>query len=115
MSSGCFPGGTESAVEQAHHAFDDGDVRRPRAVLQQRNNPVFADEEWVEVAARPPGGHGVITGVDEIGSHLVAGDRQASSSQGGHQSGCNGGLSVPGRRRGDDEAGKVGDYHSIPR
>ena len=86
-----------------------------RAVQQQRDNPVFADEERVEVTARLSGGQGMIAGVDEIGPHLVAGYRQPATGQRGHQSGCDGGLSVPGRRRGDDEAGKLGGYHSIPR
>ena len=107
VRGGCFPGGTESAVEQAHHAFDDGDVRRSRAVQQQRDDAVFADEERVEVAARAAGGQGVVAGVDEVGSDLVAGYRHAARDQGGHQSGCDSGLSVPGRGRGDDEAGKM--------
>jgi hypothetical protein len=32
VGGGRFPGGSESAVEQAHDAFDDGDVRRLGAV-----------------------------------------------------------------------------------
>jgi hypothetical protein len=115
MGGRCFAGGTESAVEQAHDTLDDRDVRRSRAVQQQRDNAVFADQERVEVAARPPGGQSVIAGVNEIGSHLLAGDRQVARGQRGHQSGCDGGLSVPGRRRGDDKAGKINGYHSIPR
>jgi hypothetical protein len=45
----------------------------------------------------------------------MAGNGQAARGQRGHQSGCDGGLSVPGRRRGDDKAGKINGYHSIPR
>jgi hypothetical protein len=32
VGGGRFPGGSESAVEQAHDAFDDGNVRRLGAV-----------------------------------------------------------------------------------
>ena len=76
---------------------------------------MLADQERVEVSARPTGGQGVIAGVDEVGPHLVAGYRQAARGQSGHQSSCNSGLSVAGCGRGDDDAGKLGGYHSMPR
>src|SRR5690348_2292041 len=108
-------GGTESAVEKPHHTFDDGDVGLSGAMQQQRHDALFADQKWVEVAARPAGGQGVVAGIDEVGSHLVAGYRQAARDQGGHQSGCDSGLSVAGCGRGDDDAGKLRGYHSMPR
>ena len=111
----CFPGRTQPAVEKAHHAFDHRHVGRSCAVQQQRNDAVLADQERVQVAARPTGGQGVVAGVDEVGPHLVTGYRHAPSGQSGHQSGCHRGFSVARCRRGDDDAGEVGGYHSMPR
>ena len=44
----------DAAVEQAHHAFDHGDVGAVAAVPVQRSDQVLADQHRVEVAARPP-------------------------------------------------------------
>ena len=86
------------------------------AVQQQRHQPVLADEERVEVAAGPAGGQRVVAGVDVVGADLVPAGSSPSAPQRGHQPGGDGGLAVPGGRRGDRPAGaRSTGHHSMPR
>ena len=67
-------------VEEPHHALDDRDVgerRRRRAVQEQRDDPLLADQPGVEVAAGPAGRQRVIGRVDVVRADLVRRDRQA--------------------------------------
>ncbi len=91
----------DAAVEQAHDALDDSDVGTGAAMPVQRADQLLADEHWVEVAARPPGGQGVIARVDEIGTDLERRHRVAGLAQRTHQTRCHRGLPAARCRRGD--------------
>lgn len=94
----------ETAIEQAHGSFDDGDVGAHRAVEQQRDDARFADHEGIEVSARPARGHGVVTRIDVVGADLVARDVEPSVRQGRHQTRCDRRLAVSRCWRRDDQS-----------
>ena len=80
-------------------------VRRHRAVQQQRDDPLLADQVRVEVAARAAGGQGVVAGVDVVGADLVAarppGPRRAARpSARWRRSSCRGRMPGRGHHRG---------------
>src|SRR5207245_7173571 len=106
------PASTVDAVEQAHHAFDDGDLSAGGAVPEQRRDQVVAAQERVQVPRRPARGQRVVAGVDVVGADLVPGDRQPPRAQRRHQPAGHGGLAAAGRRGGDDQARD--GYHSMP-
>ena len=60
----------DPAVEQPHHALDDGDVGPGAAVPEERADQMLADQHRVEVATRQAGGQRVVAGVDEVGADL---------------------------------------------
>ena len=64
-------GVVDAAVEQAHHALDDGDVRAD-AARAGTAAPISSSptSTRVQVAAGPPGGQRVIAGVDVVGADL---------------------------------------------
>ena len=112
---GAFPGARVRSVEQAHHALDDGDVRATGTVREQRDDPVRAAQERVQVPGRPPGGQRVVAGVDVVRADLVAGDREPGGAQRGHQPAGDGRLAAARGRGRDHEAGGTGGgYHSMP-
>ena len=62
------------AVEQAHHAFDDGDVRAAHAPLQHSQQGRFRQQPRVQVARGPPSGEGVQRGIDVVRPRLEGRD-----------------------------------------
>jgi hypothetical protein len=105
------------AVEQAHHALDDGDVGRARvqrAAQEQRGDPLLADQPGVEVAARPPGRQTVVAGVDVVGADLVRGDGEPAGGERGDEPGGDRGLARVAARRGHHDPRQRG-HHSMPR
>ena len=110
--AGAGAGSRVRAVEQAHHAFDDGDVRAPGRVEEQRDDPVRTAQERVQVPGRAPGGQRVVAGIDVVRAGLVAGDGEAGRAQRGHQPAGHRGLPAARGRGRDHEPG--GRHHSIP-
>ena len=75
------PLAADLAVEQPHHALDDGEVGRlgvARAVQQQRGDLVGPAQVRIQVAAGPAGGQGVVAGVDVVRADLEPGDLRPS-------------------------------------
>ncbi len=110
VSGGREPLGAERAVEQTHHALDDGYLGGPGPgagpVQQQRDDLVLALQVRVQVPRRPAGGEGVVAGVDVIRSDLVPGDLEAPVPQRRHQAGRHRRLPLTGRGRRDHQAGE---------
>lgn len=99
------PLGAESAVVQAHHAFDHRDVGTGRTVREERCDPFLTGQHRVQVAPRPPGRHGMETGVDVVRPDLEPGHHVPGPPQRRHQPDGNRRLPGAGRRRRDDHAG----------
>lgn len=95
----------DAAVEQAHHAFDHGDVATVAAMQEERADEVLPHQHGVQIAARPPGGQRMIAGIDEVGAHLERRDAVPGPPQRPHQAGGDGGLAATRRGRGDDDGG----------
>ena len=93
----------EAPVEQPHHAFDDRHLGARRAVPEQRRDPVLADQHRVQVPARPPGGQGVVAGVDVVGADLERRHGGTAPAQRGRQPGRDRRLPAPRRRCRDDQ------------
>ncbi len=87
------PGG---AVEHAHDALDDRQVRAGGAVGEQRRDHARSRQERIEVAAGPPGGNSVVGRVDEVRTDLEARDPTPALREGRHQASGHGGLAHPG-------------------
>src|SRR5207237_974581 len=100
------------AVVESHHALDDGEVGPGRTVREERPDQLRPDEYRVEVAPGPAAGQRVVPGVDVVRPDLEPGHPYPLGGEGGEQSGGDGGLAVPGCRRGDDDPRDV--YHSMP-
>jgi hypothetical protein len=60
----------DPAVEQTHHALDDGDVGPEAAVPKQRADQVLAHQYRIQVASRSARGKRVVTRVDDVGADL---------------------------------------------
>ena len=93
----------EAPVEEPHHAFDDRHLGPGRAVPEQWRDPVLADQHRVQVPARPPGGQGVVAGVDVVGADLERRHGGTAPAQRGRQPGRDRRLPAPRRRCRDDQ------------
>jgi hypothetical protein len=83
------------AVEKAHDALDDEELRplaRHRGGLARA---LVAAEPRVEVARGPTGREAVVARIDEVGSDLGCPDAHARFCQGSHEAGCHRGLAHP--------------------
>ncbi len=112
--------GTGHPVEQAHHPFDDGEVRAAGPVGEQRGDARRAAEHRVEVAARPAAGQRVVAGIDVVRADLVRGDAQAAGGERGYQPGGHRRLAGAAGRGGENQPGNVDlrpelAHHSMPR
>nr|BFE75985.1 hypothetical protein GCM10020092_092860 [Actinoplanes digitatis] len=98
------------AVEQAHRALDDRDLRSGRAVREERSDSLRADQARVQVATRAARGQAQIGGVGVVGADLEAGGRNPPRATGGEQADRDSGLAMS-RRGCAHHYARVGGHH----
>jgi len=104
------------AVEQAHHAFDEDDVRFARRLVEKAAAIILAHHEQVEredrVAARPLEDHRV----EEVGPALEHAHPQATIAVAAREGGSDRRLALSRRRRGDQQRGaaRAAGQRSMP-
>src|SRR5262249_8107633 len=84
---------------------DDEHVGAQRGLGGERRHPFLAADPRVEVARRPPGGEGVVAGVDEVGPDLRGRDAHPAPLQRRHQARRDRGRADAGARPGHGDAG----------
>ncbi len=92
------------AVEQAHHAFDDQQLRIMRGLPHQMRQRRRPHRPAIEIEARPPGRARMELRIDIVRPHLARRHRDAAPLQQREQRQRDRGLATAGRRGGDDEA-----------
>ena len=80
------------AVEQAHDALDDGDVRVASRASKKCGHTLPRDHPCIQGARRTPRGEGVIRGIDVVGPHFERLNGQAATPQRGNDAGGDGRL-----------------------
>jgi len=92
-----------TAVKEAHHPFNQRQVRAKCALRQHLPQRAFAQHPGVEIAARPAAHMGEVGGIDIVGAHLERLDRQPAGLECRNQTGCQDGLTYVARRPGDNQ------------
>jgi hypothetical protein len=85
-----------AAVEKAHHAFDDGNVRARAGALENGCDAGIVEHPCVEVAAGASGGAAVPGGVDVVRPALEGLHDESARAQRGDEADDNGGFANAG-------------------